>query len=244
MQHTYSISGMTCQSCAEKIEKTLSDINSVTKVKIDLDAKKAAITMSQHIELSELNKALKPLKKYKLHMAHETTISHGAGLPKKTLKTYWPLILVILYILFGVGYLGWLSNDYTWKSLMPNFMGLFFLSFGFFKLLDIKGFAQSYIGYDIAAKAWPTWGYIYPFVEVGLGISFLFGSYPIWTNLITLVVMGVSIVGVIQSVLQKREIKCVCLGTGFNLPMSTVTIIEDAVMIVMAGGMLWVNLSL
>lgn len=53
--------------------------------------------------------------------------------------------------------------------------------------------------------------------------------------------MGISIIGVIQSVLQKRKIKCVCLGTGFNLPMSTVTIIEDGLMIAMAGVMLWAN---
>jgi len=243
MQHTYTITGMTCESCAEKIKKSLTKLSAIAQVEVSLAGKKVTITMNKHVELNELNKALKPLKKYKLHLAHETTMSHGAGLPKKSLKTYWPLILVILYILFGVGYLGWLSNDYTWKSLMPHFMGLFFLSFGFFKLLDIKGFAKNYLDYDIAAKAWPTWGYIYPFVEVGLGISFLFGLYPIWINLITLAVMGVSIIGVIQSVSQKREIKCVCLGTGFNLPMSTVTIIEDAVMIVMAGGMLWMSLS-
>jgi hypothetical protein len=76
---------------------------------------------------------------------------------------------------------------------------------------------------------------------VGLGISFLLRWSPIWTNFITLLVMGISIIGVIQSVLQKRKIKCVCLGTGFNLPMSTVTIIEDGLMIAMAGVMLWAN---
>lgn len=50
--------------------------------------------------------------------------------------------------------------------------------------------------------------------------------------------MGVSIIGVIQSVVQKRQIKCACLGIGFNLPMSTVTIVEDALMIAMAVFML------
>jgi hypothetical protein len=50
--------------------------------------------------------------------------------------------------------------------------------------------------------------------------------------------MSVSLVGVVQSVLNKQKIRCACLGTVFNLPMSTVTIIEDSLMIAMSAGML------
>lgn len=50
--------------------------------------------------------------------------------------------------------------------------------------------------------------------------------------------MVVSIIGVLQSVLNKRKIQCACLGTVFNLPMSTVTIIEDGLMIAMSLTML------
>jgi hypothetical protein len=51
--------------------------------------------------------------------------------------------------------------------------------------------------------------------------------------------MGVSIIGVVRSVMNKRKIRCACLGAVFNLPMSTVTIIEDALMIVMSGAMIY-----
>jgi hypothetical protein len=50
--------------------------------------------------------------------------------------------------------------------------------------------------------------------------------------------MTVSIIGVLQSVFNKRKIKCACLGAVFNLPMSTITIIEDLLMIGMSGTML------
>lgn len=50
--------------------------------------------------------------------------------------------------------------------------------------------------------------------------------------------MGFSSIGVIQSVLNKKTIQCACLGAVFNLPMSTVTIVEDLLMVVMAGIML------
>lgn len=50
--------------------------------------------------------------------------------------------------------------------------------------------------------------------------------------------MSISIIGVLQSVLNKQKIQCACLGAVFNLQMSTVTIIEDALMIGMSAAML------
>lgn len=50
--------------------------------------------------------------------------------------------------------------------------------------------------------------------------------------------MLVGLIGVTRSVLDKQQIQCACLGTGFNLPMSSVTIIEDATMLLMAVGMI------
>ena len=53
-------------------------------------------------------------------------------------------------------------------------------------------------------------------------------------NAITAVVMAVSLAGVLRAVFSKRAIRCACLGTVFKLPMSTVTIIEDGLMLAMA----------
>ena len=72
------------------------------------------------------------------------------------------------------------------------------------------------------------------FIELGLGIAYLLKFNPLVTNLVTLVVMSISIVGVLKSVLNKQKIKCACLGTVFNLPMSTITVIEDGLMIAMS----------
>ena len=117
-------------------------------------------------------------------------------------------------------------------------MGGFFLVFSFFKLLNLRGFADSYSMYDILAKRWYNWAYVYAFTELILGICFISGYQPIATNTITLIVMSISIIGVLQSVFNKRTIKCACLGDVFNLPMSTITIIEDGLMIIMSGFML------
>jgi len=121
---------------------------------------------------------------------------------------------------------------------MQHFMAGFFLTFSFFKLLNLKGFAESYAGYDIIARKWKTWSYLYAFTELGLGLAFLSGFNPLLTNIVTFAVMSISIAGVMQSVFNKRKIQCACLGAVFNLPMSTVTIIEDALMIAMSGTMI------
>ena len=92
--------------------------------------------------------------------------------------------------------------------------------------------------YDIIARKFPVWGYVYAFTELALGIAFLVGFDPIVTNSVTFIVMSVSIIGVLQTVLNKKTIQCACLGDVFNLPMSTVTIIEDGLMMLMSLGML------
>ena len=122
---------------------------------------------------------------------------------------------------------------------MRVFMAGFFLIFSFFKMLDLKGFANSYSMYDIIAKKITVWGYIYAFLELALGLAFALDFEPVFTNAFTAILMTVSLLGVLQSVLNKKKIQCACLGAVFNLPMSTVTIIEDGLMIAMSITMLF-----
>jgi copper chaperone CopZ len=153
--------------------------------------------------------------------------------------TYYPLFLLSAFLV-GVAALAEVrTGGFDWGRAMGNFMGAFFLAFSFFKLLDLRGFADAYRSYDVVARRVPAYGYAYPFIELSLGAAYLTGFQPVATNLATLVVMSVSAVGVLRSLLAKRKIRCACLGTVFNLPMSTVTLVEDALMVVMAAVMLF-----
>jgi hypothetical protein len=158
--------------------------------------------------------------------------------------SYFPLALILAYLLGVTALIEWRAGSFEWMRAMGHFMGGFFLVFSFFKLLDLRGFADSYAGYDILAKAWRPYGFIYPFVELALGLAYVANWQPIPTNLVTLVVMGVSSIGVVQSLLNKRKIRCACLGAVFNLPMSTITLLEDGLMALMAAGMLFYLLVL
>ena len=123
---------------------------------------------------------------------------------------------------------------------MTHFMAGFFLVFSFFKLLNLKGFAESYAMYDVVAKKVSAWAYLYAFIELGLGISYLLNYNPLVTNVVAFIVMSLSIIGVLQSVFNKKKIQCACLGAVFNLPVSTVTIIEDGLMILMSVIMIYI----
>lgn len=152
--------------------------------------------------------------------------------------TYHPLALLGAFLVGVVVLAEVRAGSFVWGRAMGNFMGAFFLAFAFFKLLDLRGFADAYRGYDVVARRFPAYGYVYPFIELALGAAHVAGFQPFATNLMTLVVMAVSSVGVIQSLLNRRKIRCACLGTVFNLPMSTVTLVEDGLMAAMAAAAL------
>jgi copper chaperone CopZ len=238
MKHTYKISGMTCSSCQSKVQHLLSQVKGVNNVSIDLEKGEAEITMEHHISTLEFKTALKDNPRYQLTEKsvdmHKTNSIAFVEEQKSWFETYRPILLVFGYITGITLLVQVVNHSFNWMQWMNHFMAGFFLVFSFFKLLNLKGFAESYAMYDIVAKQIKSYGYLYAFIELGLGIAYLVGFNPFVTNLVTVIVMSISIIGVLQSVLNKQKIKCACLGDVFNLPMSTITIIEDALMIGMS----------
>lgn len=164
--------------------------------------------------------------------------SHAANTEKEKPTTYFPLLLVLLYLLGITAAIEVASGSFDAMRAMGHFMAGFFLVFSFFKLLDVRAFADAYSSYDVVAARWPLYGFVYPFIELALGLAYATHFVPVATNIVTLVVMGVSSIGVVKALLARRKIQCACLGTVFNLPMSRVTLIEDGTMLVMAAAML------
>lgn len=241
MTHYYQLTGLTCDGCVATVKKLLSKITGVQSIEINEGRNEATITMTQHISTDTLKEALRSHPKYTIEDKSETKVTpsvltafEGETDTRSWLETYKPLLLVFGYITVITCFA---ASD--WMTWMRYFMAGFFLVFSFFKMLDLRGFADSYRMYDIVAKAIPIYGFIYPFIELWLGLSFLIDFNPLITNITTIIVMGISTIGVLQSILNKRKIQCACLGAVFNLPMSTVTIIEDLLMVFMAIAMLY-----
>ncbi len=224
---------MTCSSCETKVKSALQMIENVTEVVVTKADNSATITMNKHIPLSDLQQALDPKYTISAIQFNETE-----ELAKSWFETYKPILLIFFYISLIVVLVQINSERFNIMMAMQYFMAGFFLVFSFFKFLNLKGFAESYVMYDVLAKRIPIWAYLYAFIEVSLGMAYLINFNPLVTNIFTFTVMSLSIIGVLQSVFNKRKIQCACLGAVFNLPMSTITIIEDALMIVMSGYMI------
>jgi copper chaperone CopZ len=247
---TYEVSGMTCQACVKRVQLALAPFADQVKVSLKpgravlQNAKAefpqiAAALAGTHYAINEITPNIKvePIVAQPVQQIFQQTAENSqTGL--SWYATYRPLLLILAYLIASSVLLQLPKNGWDgvyWHETMRYFMAGFFLVFSFFKLLDVPAFADAYAGYDLLARRWHIWGLIYPFVELALGLAYLTNWNPRMTNWMTLIIMGLSAIGVIKAVLDKRSIRCACLGTVFKLPMSTVTIIEDVGMVVMAA---------
>jgi copper chaperone CopZ len=234
MKHTYQIEGMTCNNCKASVEKYLNDLPHISHVSIDLEKGKAEVTMDKHISSDELQNALP--EKYTVSAPTSLTSSTIPS-DKTKLQQLKPLLLILFYISSAGVLLHY--KDWSWSEFMLDFMGLFYIVFGFFKMLDLKGFPESFKMYDPLAKRLPIYGWIYPFIETALGIMFLMRFQVNIALIMTLVVLGITTIGVSKTLLDKKSIRCACLGTSLKLPMTEATLIENTLMITMAALMLF-----
>jgi hypothetical protein len=150
---------------------------------------------------------------------------------------FLPLIIIIGLII-GFTLIRQFIAGWNFNNAMLDFMAGFFIIFSLFKIFNLKNFVEAYSGYDIIAKRSQWYGYLYPFLELSLGIAYLFRFQLFFANIITIILMFISSIGVLQALLKKNQIMCACLGAVFKIPMTYVTLAEDLIMGLMALYML------
>jgi cation transport ATPase len=237
MIHTYKILGMTCDGCRESVTNKLSKIQGVLSASVSLQDEKATISMKHQVPTAEFQDALGA--KYAIIELTEKQVSSSTSetsQEKSKLLQLKPLFLIFLFITGAAVLLNYKSWDVG--EAMFDFMGLFYIVFSFFKLLDLKGFSESFRMYDPLARLAPVYGWLYPFIELALGLMFLMRFQATIALMATLAVLGVTAIGVTRTLLSKKSIQCACLGTALKLPMTQATFIENSIMIVMAIAML------
>jgi copper chaperone CopZ len=240
MKKTYTISGMTCNSCKATVHQNLNELKEIKAVEVSLEKSEAIIFTDTNIDISKLQNAL-PSKFYIEEKIDNSSsyineLSVVSDQEKSKLQQLKPLLIILTYISVAsalMNYKNWNSNE-----AMLDFMGLFYIVFSFFKMLDLKGFPESFRMYDPLAKRLPIYGWIYPFIETGLGLMLLMRFEIKIALIITLIVLGITTIGVTKTLLDKKSIRCACLGTALKLPMTEATFIENMIMITMAISML------
>lgn len=223
-----------CRACVEAIRPEFDGDPKIRTWSVDVTAAGKPLMIDGDVTRSEIE------TRFQRH-GYQLLDEQKPDIPppsKFEAKRYWPLVLIVLYLVGGSLALEAADGHWHGTRAMARFMAGFFLVFSLFKLLNLPAFAEAYRSYDLLAKAWPTWGWIYPFVELGLGVAYLFAGHSPIVNVVTLALMLLGTAGVLNSLMAKRTIQCACLGTVFDLPMSWVTLVENFAMIGMAVVML------
>ena len=228
MKTTFKISGMTCNGCRSSVENKLSSLDGIDNVQVDLTNGEAIVYSKNPISFSLISNSLPS----KYRVIRNIPDQDNEIMKSNKIKQLKPLFIILGYI----SVTSILLNFRNWNSTnaMLDFMGLFYIIFSFFKILDIKGFSKSFKMYDPLAKKITIYGYIYPFIEILLGLMFLTRIEVNIALLITIIILGITSVGVTKTLLNKKTINCACLGTTLKLPMTEATFIENAIMIIMA----------
>ncbi len=236
MKNTYSITGMTCTGCVALVSDKLAKVAGVEKVKVNLEKAEAEVLMAKPISLDDFTSVLP--NKYSIVLKGSQSIATATNtIKEKTkLEQLRPLLLIFLYLFSATILLNYKTFDT--QSFMFDFMGLFYIVFSFFKFLDLKGFPEIFKMYDPLAKVIPAYGWAYPFIELALGLLFLFRFQVTMALVFTLCILGITTIGVITTLVDKKNIQCACLGTALKLPMTEATLIENSIMLVMAISML------
>ncbi|MDF1870156.1 MAG: cation transporter [Phycisphaerales bacterium] len=246
-QYQLTIQGMHCSSCENKIRDALAAIDGL--ITDAISAKSGIVTLHAPTNVSEqtLRVAIEGAGSYRVTSIEQSDSDAPAkqdphqsdsAAHEEPDESLYPLFLIVGFIAGVTMLVAWSTQRWELQPMMRHFMAGFFIVFSFFKLLDPPGFVSAYRGYDLIARKSATWAWIYPFVELGLGVMYLMAWAPVTTNTITLILMLVGAAGVLKALLNKQAIRCACLGTALNLPMTKVTLVEDLTMAFMAAAML------
>ena len=226
MKQIAHIEGMTCEGCVASVEHAIKQLPNVKDVTANLKTGTVEVHYQQYFDVNEIEAVLPP----KYALVEDITTA-----PSKA-KQLYPLGLIFLFLIGGTLIIHY--PTFVIRDVLPDFMGLFFGVFSFFKYLDLRGFQSSFRRYDPLAKEIPFYAWLYPFLELSLGVLFLMRlelQLALW---LTVAILGITTIGVVKVLLSKKEIDCACLGSVLKLPMTEATLIENTLMIAMAVWML------
>jgi hypothetical protein len=157
----------------------------------------------------------------------------------KSWKDYLPLmVLVAITATAAAAKLAAYGDEGSLRLWMHDFMGFFLAVFSMFKFFDLPGFADGFQMYDLLAKRFRPYAYLYPFLEFGLGLGYLAHFQPFAVYAGTALLLGFGALGVILALVRKLDVECACMGTVLHVPLSTVALTEDLGMGAMAVAMI------
>ncbi|MEP6982577.1 MAG: glutaredoxin family protein [Sphingomicrobium sp.] len=165
----------------------------------------------------------------------------GKPIQNPQATSYWPVIalfsmtaLLAMAVSYAVAGDPFTARAFQW------FISFSMAVLAMLKLQNVETFSTMFLNYDLLAKRWVPYGYVYPFAEGLAGILMTAGALRWLSVPIALFIGTVGAVSVVKAVyVDKRELKCACVGGSSNVPLGFVSLTENLMMIGMA---LWMAL--
>ncbi|HST91993.1 MAG TPA: MauE/DoxX family redox-associated membrane protein [Brevundimonas sp.] len=163
----------------------------------------------------------------------------GQKVPEAGATSYTPVLAVFAVAALIALAIDWLSLGTITARILPNFIATAMVLLAMLKLQDVERFSTMFLNYDLLARRWVPYGYIYPFAELGAGVLMLAGALTWLSAPVALFIGGIGAVSVFKAVyVDKRQLKCACVGGSSNVPLGFVSLTENLMMIAMAVWML------
>ncbi len=164
----------------------------------------------------------------------------GQTVPDPKTPTYTPVLAVFAgtaLMAMAVGYL--LTGSPLSVRAAELFVAFSMVVLAVLKLQNVEKFSTMFLNYDLLAKRWVPYGYVYPFAEFGAGVLMVAGVLN-WLSIpVALFIGAVGAVSVYKAVyIDRRELKCACVGGDSNVPLGFVSLTENVLMVLMALWML------
>ncbi|WP_237133484.1 MauE/DoxX family redox-associated membrane protein [Pseudohongiella sp. O18] len=154
--------------------------------------------------------------------------------------TYWPVItLFSISFLMAVGAASVAEGQWLTLRTFEWFIAFSMCSLAYLKIRDVESFSTMFLNYDLMAQKWVPYGYLYPYGEGLAGILMIAGVLSFISIPIALFIGTVGAVSVFKAVyIEKRELKCACVGGESNVPLGFISLTENFMMLGMGIWML------
>ena len=156
--------------------------------------------------------------------------------------SYWPVVALFAMTALTAAAASYSATGTVFTSRAAEwFVGFSMVVLALLKLQNIETFSTMFLNYDLLAKRWVPYGYVYPFAEGLAGVLMVAGALPWLSVPVALFIGTVGAVSVFKAVyIDRRELKCACVGGSSNVPLGFVSLAENLMMIAMAA---WMGLA-
>jgi glutaredoxin len=170
----------------------------------------------------------------------ELSTYFGKAPTRNNATTYKPVISLFVVAALMASIISWLLLGTMLSGRTVEwFVSISMVLLGLQKLQDVERFATMFLNYDLLAQRWIGYGYVYPFVETGAGLLMMAGVLTWLSAPAALLVASIGAVSVFKAVyVDKRELKCACVGGDSKVPLGFLSLTENLMMIGMAAWML------